>query len=120
MNSIRFPQSHDFDDFDDEEFAREWAAGRESIGGSAPAEETALEGWVNQPATAGPEGDAGVEQADQWVAGDAGVVGDLRGSVSVSATHPPGSPATRASRGAGAAGTTSSSDQALGPSPGTK
>ena len=68
MNSIRFPQSHDFDDFDDEEFAREWAAGRESIGGSAPAEETALEGWVNQPATAGPEGDAGVEQADQWVA----------------------------------------------------
>lgn len=31
MNNIRFPQSQNFDDFDDEAFAREWAEGREAI-----------------------------------------------------------------------------------------
>ena len=94
MNSIRFPQSHDFDDFDDEEFAREWAAGRESIGGSAPAKETAPEGWVNQPATAGPEGDAGVGDAVEGNASEA-ASGDMFAAtwVSDSADVPEASPA---------------------------
>ncbi len=35
MNSIRFPQSQNFDDFDDEEFAREWAAGRDAVQSTA-------------------------------------------------------------------------------------